>query len=78
MRINGTTNSRLSINQIELVIYEKERIRSKDILRLYETSINSNSEELHLYADAIYSAMIWGRDIDRKNNMIQEKCTSVK
>lgn len=38
----------------------------------------SNIEELHLYADAIYSAMIWGRDIDRKNNMIQEKCTSVK
>ncbi|MCM0314273.1 hypothetical protein [Bacteroides fragilis] len=38
----------------------------------------TNSEELHLYAAALYDAMIWSRDIDRENDMIQEKCTSVK
>lgn len=37
----------------------------------------ANSEELFLYAGALYSAMIWGRGIDEKNELIQRKDTSV-
>ena len=32
-----------------------------------------NSEEIKLYADALYSAMMWGEEIDRKNIIIREK-----
>lgn len=38
----------------------------------------TNSEELFLYAGAIYSAMMWGREVDEKNKTIQEMDTSVK
>lgn len=38
----------------------------------------ANSEELFLYAGALYSAMMWGRGIDEKNETIQRKDKSVK
>ena len=38
----------------------------------------TSSEELFLYAKAIYSAMIWGREVNEKNRVIQEKDKSVK
>ena len=37
-----------------------------------------NSEELFLYAKAIYSAMMWSREVDEKNRIIREKDMSVK
>ena len=37
----------------------------------------TNSEELFLYAGAIYSAMMWGREVDEKNKTIQKMDTSV-
>lgn len=38
----------------------------------------ANSEELFLYAGAIYSAMVWSRSIDEKNKTTQERDKSVK
>lgn len=38
----------------------------------------TNSEELFLYAGALYSAMMWGRGIDEKDETIQRKDKSVK
>lgn len=38
----------------------------------------SSSEELRLYATAIYNAMVWGREIDRKNKAVRERDKSVK
>ena len=38
----------------------------------------SSSEELHSYAGALFSAMMWGKEIDGKNELIQEKDSSVK
>jgi len=37
-----------------------------------------NSEELLLYAGALYSAMMWGRGIDEKNKVIQEMDKPIK
>lgn len=38
----------------------------------------SNSQELKQYANAIYSAMMWGRGVDEKNKVIRERDKSVK
>ena len=38
----------------------------------------TNSRELFWYAGALYSAMKWGRGIDRRNEEIREGDTSVK
>ena len=35
-------------------------------------------EELFLYAKAIYFAMMWGREVNEKNRVLQEKDKSVK
>lgn len=32
----------------------------------------TNSQELKLYAGALYDAMIWGRGIDEKNEIAQK------
>ena len=32
-----------------------------------------NSEEIFLYAGVLYSAMMWGREVNEKNRVIQEK-----
>ena len=38
----------------------------------------TSSEELILYAKAIYFAMMWGREVNEKNRVLQEKDKSVK
>ena len=38
----------------------------------------TSREELFFYAKAIYSAMIWGREVNEQNQIIQEKNNSVK
>ena len=38
----------------------------------------TSREELFLYAKAIYSAMIWDREVNEQNQIIQEKNNSVK
>ena len=38
----------------------------------------TSREVLFLYAKAIYSAMIWGREVNEQNQIIQEKNNSVK
>lgn len=38
----------------------------------------TSREELFLYAGALYSAMMWGRGIDEKDETIQRKDKSVK
>lgn len=35
-------------------------------------------EELFLHASAIYSAIMWGREVNEQNRIIQEKNKSVK
>lgn len=38
----------------------------------------ANSEELFLYAGGLYSAMMWSREVDRENLLIQERDKSLK
>ena len=38
----------------------------------------TSCEELFLYAKAIYSAMMWGREVNEKNRVNQDKDKSVK
>ena len=38
----------------------------------------TSREERFLYAKAIYSAMMWGREVNEKNRVLQEKDKSVK
>ena len=38
----------------------------------------TSREELFLYAKAIYFAMMWGREVNEKNRVLQEKGKSVK
>lgn len=53
-------------------------VYSQSIKMALKVEFLTNSEELFLYAGALYSAMIWGRGIDEKNELIQGKDTSVK
>ena len=38
----------------------------------------TSREKLFLYAKAIYFAMMWGREVNEKNRVLQEKDKSVK
>nr|DAT59431.1 MAG TPA: hypothetical protein [Caudoviricetes sp.] len=38
----------------------------------------ASSEELFLYAGALYSAMTWGKDVDERNKMIRKKAAPAK
>ena len=38
----------------------------------------TSREDLFLYAKAIYFAMMWGREVNEKNRVLQEKDKSVK
>lgn len=38
----------------------------------------ANCEEIHLYADALYFAMMWGKEVDERNKVIREKTAPVK
>lgn len=45
-------------------------VYSQSIKMALKVEFLANSEELFLYAGALYSAMIWGRGIDEKNELI--------
>nr|CAJ1852720.1 hypothetical protein AUSP0033_00046 [uncultured phage] len=47
-------------------------VYSQAIKAALKVDFLENSEELFLYAGALYSAMMWGKDIDEKNKAIQE------
>lgn len=51
---------------------------SKALSKALKVEFLANSEELFLYAGALYSSMLWGRGIDEKNKTIQGKDKSVK
>lgn len=38
----------------------------------------ANSEELYLYAGALYDAMVWGEEETRKNKEIRRKSKAVR
>lgn len=38
----------------------------------------SSRKEFFLYTNALYSAMMWSREVDRKNKEMRRKDTSVK
>ncbi|EYA20503.1 hypothetical protein NXY01_19255 [Bacteroides fragilis] len=38
----------------------------------------TSREELFLYANAVYSAIMWGREVDEKNRVIQKMDKSIK
>lgn len=38
----------------------------------------TSSEELRLYATSIYNAVMWGREVDRKNRYILKKKSLLK
>lgn len=51
---------------------------SKAFDKALKVEFLTNSEEFFLYAGALYSAMMWGRGIDEKDETIQRKDKSVK
>lgn len=51
---------------------------SKAIKEALKVEFLANSEELFLYAGALYSAMIWGREVDEENKKIRKLNRSVK
>lgn len=55
-----------------------DNLYSKAIKEALKVEFLANSEELFLYASALYSAMMWGRGIDEKNKAIRERDQSVK
>lgn len=54
----------------------------KIYMEAYEMALKveflASSEEIHLYADALYFAMMWGKEVDQKNKVIWEKTTPAK
>lgn len=51
---------------------------SKAFDKALKVEFLTNSEELFLYADAIYSAIMWSREVNEKNRVILKKNKSVK
>lgn len=51
---------------------------SKAIKEALKVEFLANSEELFLYAGTLYSAMMWGREVDKKNKKIRKLNRSVK
>lgn len=56
----------------------EEEILTDSIQSALKVKFLATSEELSLYAGAIYSAIMWGRGIDEKNKAIQERDELVK
>lgn len=44
----------------------------------FQVEFLTSREELDLYTKAIYSAMMWGREVNEQNRIIQGKNKSVK
>lgn len=55
-----------------------DNLYSKAIKEALKVEFLANSEELFLYAGALYSAMMWGREVDEKNKRIRKLNRSVK
>ena len=55
-----------------------KNVYSEAIKMTLKVGFLENSEELFLYAGALYSSMMWGKGIDENNKRIQKKNTSVK
>ena len=51
---------------------------SKAFDKALKVEFLTNREELFLYAGALYSAMMWGREVDEKNKRIRKLNRSVK
>lgn len=55
-----------------------DNLYSKAIKEALKVEFLANSEELFLYAGALYSAMMWGREVDEENKKIRKLNRSVK
>ncbi len=57
-------------------------MNNKMYMEAYEMALKveflASSEEIHLYADALYFAVMWGKEVDQKNKVILEKTTPAK
>lgn len=51
---------------------------SKAFDKALKVEFLTNREELFLYAGALYSAMMWSREVNEKNRIIMKKNKSVK
>ena len=54
------------------------KLYNQAILMALRVGFLADSEELFLYAGALYSAMKWGENIDEKNKRIQERGNPLK
>lgn len=59
-------------------LFEDNELLSKSMVAASKVEFLANSEELFLYAGALYSAMMWSREVDRENLLIQERDKSLK
>ncbi len=50
-------------------------VYSKAVSMALKVEFLANREELFLYAGALYSAMMWGKQTDQTNEAIQENQT---
>ena len=57
---------------------ERKNDYSQAVKMALKVEFLANSEELFLYAGALYSAMMWGREVDEKNKKIRKLNRSVK
>lgn len=52
-----------------------DNLYSKAIKEALKVEFLANSEELFLYAGALYSAMMWGSEVDEENKKILAKAS---
>ncbi len=57
---------------------ERKNDYSQAVKMALKVEFLANSEELFLYAGALYSAMMWGREVDEENKKIRKLNRSVK
>lgn len=57
---------------------ENTSVYNQAIRMAIKTDFLQSSDEFFLYADAIYSAMMWSVDVNKKNRIVQERDKSLK
>lgn len=57
---------------------EECRFYNQAIKMALKVEFLTSREELFLYANAVYSAIMWSREVDEKNRIIMKKNKSVK
>ena len=57
---------------------EECRFYNQAIKMALKVEFLTRREELFLYANAVYSAIMWSREVDEKNRIIMKKNKSVK